>query len=79
LSVLAIAFAVFAIANGTLFMEIFLIPPLRQVDDYFSMAMAMNFLSLFTVFFTSIYVVKRLRNNKRENLNSKFIAHMRKA
>ena len=59
LSVLAIAFAVSAIANGTLFLEIFLIPPLRQVDDYFSMAMAMSFLSLFTVFFTSIYVVKK--------------------
>jgi hypothetical protein len=60
LTALAVVFAASAIASGTLFLEIFLIPSLQQVDDYFSMVMAISFLSVFTVFFTEIYVLKKV-------------------
>jgi len=59
LSVLAVVFAISAIINGTLFLEIFLIPKYYNIDQYFSLAMAMSFISVFTVFFTALYMINR--------------------
>jgi hypothetical protein len=58
LSVLAIIFVISAIINGILFLEIFYIPSLYNIDNYFSFAMAISFLSVFTVLFLEMYVLK---------------------
>jgi hypothetical protein len=62
LSVLSVVIAISAVVNGTLFLGIFLLPSLRTIDDYFSMAMAVSFLLVFTVFFTSLYVIKKQKS-----------------
>jgi hypothetical protein len=59
LSVLAVVFTISAIANGILFLEIFLIPALYNIDNYFSMAMAISFLAAFTVLFSELYVINK--------------------
>jgi len=59
LSVLAVVFTIIAIANGIVFLEIFSVPILYNIDNYFSIAMAMCFLSVFTVFFSEMYVIKK--------------------
>ena len=59
LSVIAAVLVGVAIVSGTVFLEIFLIPAYRHVDDYFSMVMAVSFLSVFSVFFTALYVLKK--------------------
>ena len=63
LSVLTVVFTISAIVEGTLFLEIFLIPSLQHIDDYFSFAMGMSFLSVFTVFFTCLYLIKKQLNS----------------
>jgi len=67
LSVLAVVFIVSAVLNGTLFLEIFLIPPYRSIDDVFSMAMAMSFLSAFTAIFVLLYTIK---NSQKQPKNT---------
>lgn len=62
LSALAVVFTVSAIANGIIFLEIFSVPSLYDIDNDFSFAMAMSFLSVFTVFFTEIYITKKAQN-----------------
>ena len=59
LSALAIVFIISAIANGVLFLEIFLIPALYNIDNYFSLTMAISFLAVFTVLFSELYVIKK--------------------
>lgn len=59
LSVLGVVFALSAVINGTLFLEIFLIPAYHNIDQYFSLAMAMSFISVFAVLFTTLYLVNR--------------------
>jgi hypothetical protein len=63
LSVLAVAFAISAIVNGILFLEIFSIPALYNTDNYFSLAMALSFLAVFTCLFSELYVINK--NDKR--------------
>jgi hypothetical protein len=59
LSVLAVVFAVSAIVNGTLFLKIFSFPMYYNIDQYFSLAMAISFISVFTVFFAALYMANR--------------------
>ena len=59
LSILAVVFAISAITNGILFLEIFSFPMYFNIDQYFSLAMALSFISVFTVFFTALYMVNR--------------------
>ena len=59
LSVLAVVFTIIAITSGVVFLEIFSVPSLYNTDNYFSIAMAMCFLSVFTVFFSEMYVIKK--------------------
>ncbi|MGA2385363.1 MAG: hypothetical protein ABSG33_02385 [Candidatus Bathyarchaeia archaeon] len=58
LSVLAVIFIISAIANGVIFLEIFSIPALYNSDNYFSLAMAISFLSAFTALFSELYAIK---------------------
>jgi hypothetical protein len=55
LSVLAVVFIISAIVNGVLFLEIFSIPSLFNTDNYFSLAMALSFLAVFTCLFSELY------------------------
>ncbi|MGD0451885.1 MAG: hypothetical protein ABSA79_12640 [Candidatus Bathyarchaeia archaeon] len=59
LSALGVVFTISAIANGIIFLEIFSVPSLYNIDNDFSFAMAMSFLSVFTIFFTEIYITKK--------------------
>lgn len=59
LSALAIVFTISAIVNGTIFLEIFSVPSLYSIGNYFSFAMALSFISVFAVSFTEIYVIKK--------------------
>jgi hypothetical protein len=58
LSVIAVVFTVSAIVNGIIFLEIFSIPALYNTDNYFSLAMAVSFLAVFTTLFAELYVIK---------------------
>ena len=51
---IAVALTIFAITFGTLF-RAFSIPSLYNIGNYFSLAMAMAFLFIFTVFFLDLY------------------------
>ena len=64
LSVLAVVFAISAVINGILFLEIFSFPMYYNIDQYFSLAMAMSFISVFTVFFTVLFKVNRQLKQK---------------
>lgn len=66
LSVLAAIFGSSAIINGTLFLVIFLIPQYHSIDQYFSLAMAMSFISAFTVFFAALYMINRHEKQLRQ-------------
>lgn len=59
LSALSVAFILSAIVNGVLFLEIFSIPSLYNVDNYFSLAMALSFLAAFTLLFSELYLTKK--------------------
>ena len=59
LSILAVAFTVSAIGNGTVFLEIFSTPSFYNIDNYFSMAMAISFLLVFTALFSELFIVKK--------------------
>jgi len=59
LSAFAVVFTISAIANGILFLVIFLIPALYNVDNYFSLAMALSFIAVFTILFSELYVIKK--------------------
>ncbi len=61
LSVLAVALAITAVACGTIFLEVFSVPSLYNSGNDFSMAMAMSFLIVFTVFFSELYAIKGLK------------------
>lgn len=58
LSVLAVVLAITAVACGTIFLEVFSVPSLYNSGNDFSMAMAMSFLIVFTVFFSELYAIK---------------------
>ena len=59
LSATAVVLTILAITFGTLFLEAFSIPSLYNVGNYFSLAMAMSFLFIFTVFFLDLYSTKK--------------------
>jgi predicted Abi (CAAX) family protease len=64
LSVLAVVFIISAIANGILFLVIFLFPALYNIDNYFSLTMALSFLAAFAVLFSELYIIKKVENFK---------------
>jgi hypothetical protein len=59
LSILTVLFVVSAIVNGVVFLKIYYIPSLYGYENDFSMAMAMSFLSAFTVLFSEVYAITR--------------------
>jgi hypothetical protein len=59
LSILAVIFTLSAIANGIVFLEIFSIPSFYNTDNYFSFAMAISFLAVFSCLFFELYVIKK--------------------
>jgi hypothetical protein len=66
MSVLAVVFTIIAITSGVVFLKIFSVPSLYNSDNYFSIAMAMCFLSVFTVFFSEIYVTEKAQKPQAE-------------
>jgi hypothetical protein len=63
LSALAILFTAIAIICGIVFLEIFSIPSLYNIDNYFSLTMAMSFLSVFTMIFADLYTSKKAKTS----------------
>jgi len=59
LSIFAVALTIIAIMNGVVFLKVFSVPSLYSDGNYFSIMMAMSFLSVFTVIFTDLYVIKK--------------------
>lgn len=59
LSALAVVFTASAVVNGAVFLEIFSVPTLYNIDNDFSIGMAMSFLFAFTALFTELYVIKK--------------------
>jgi hypothetical protein len=70
LPVLSVVLTIIAITCGIVFLEIFSFPSLYNNDNYFSLAMAMSFLCVFTVLFSELYASKKAQKSKIEEETS---------
>jgi hypothetical protein len=66
LSVLSVVLTITAIACGILFLVIYSFPSLYFSENYFSLAMALSFLCVFTVFFSDLYASKKAQKSQVE-------------
>ena len=61
LSVLTAVFVTSAVANGFIFLRIFYFPAFYNIDNYFSLGMALSFLASFTTLFAELYMTREIK------------------